>query len=353
MGIARLTAATLAAAAVLLCAAPAWADVEFAPVSLGTTPEARAVTIVNDGAETFETGSAKISGPDAASFPFAYAQGSCDLRSVPADRGCSIGVAFDPQRVGRQSASLELPVAGEPDPIRIALSGDGRASLAVTPSAVNFGTLRVLGSQPMKLVTIKNITGETLTGMGGRLGPDPRGAGFSLLQGSCALTLAPGAQCSYGVIFGLGQASRYSSELIVRGRRQVVLAQVGLTGVRTGAWPTRPPRPTPSLAGELRTHLTAALTHWKRHRRFVIQPFAASLSGVAELVVLGRKPVARGAVPVSAGEYTTLRARSTATGRRLLRSGRALRLRVVLRFKAQADGRVSRASVPLFMPAKR
>jgi hypothetical protein len=357
---------------VLLCAALAWAapawadDLTFEPVELGTTPDVQEITLVNDGDDALELGVASITGADADAFSVAYDY--CMNHTLAPGDDCDLAVEFDPLRVGPNSTNLDVPMVGEAGPYRIALSGEGRPSLRVTPAAVDFGALPALVGlptfvSPSREVTIQNVTDEELGGLW-RKAPH----GFSVTAQTCGSTLAPGSSCSYTISFIAGSEGRHTGDLEVRGNGHTI-ARVPVAATRlpyqrhvprSSPMPATPrPSPTPSATTMLRARLGAAMQRWRHASRgslrrggLVLTGFKAPADGQLELFVVGRRQVALGSVEVSAGKAARLRARLLPAGRRLLKADRDLRWRAVLKFVARADGRVSRVSAALHLRAK-
>jgi hypothetical protein len=347
----------------LLCAAPAaQADVSFEPVQLGTTPDVQEIVLTNDGDDTFETGVPSITGADADAFKFVHDY--CLNDTLDPGEDCEMSVEFDPLRTGPNGATLEVPIAGEAEPFRLALSGDGRPSLSVTPSAYDFGSFP--WGTPIKAltvdVTVQNVTAEELTGLrASSTTTTPLSLAFGVTARTCGATLAPGATCVYTVSFRTYALGTYTGELRVLGESRT-LARVPLAAARTRPQPRptvpRTPQPrTPSALTALSKRLGAAIKLWKHadrahlRRGFVVSGFVAPADGKLELTVLGHHAVARGSLVVHAGKPARLLVRPTSAGRRLLRLDRKLKLRAVLKFTASADARVSRASAALALRA--
>jgi hypothetical protein len=238
---------------------------------------------------------------------------------------CDMGIEFDPMRTGSHGATLEVPIVGEPEPFRLALSGQGKPSLTVTPTAYDFAPLPALGAptsagQPTVDVTIQNVTAEELTGLHANVTAAlPFATRFSAAPGTCAATLAPGATCAFKVSFTGWRAGSYTGALRVLSGTKI-LATVPLRATREAhpRFPApRAPKPatpaTPSATTALTAKLGTAIKNWthadRLHLRrggFLVSGFVPPADGKLELVVLGHHAVARGSLVVHAGKPARL-----------------------------------------------
>jgi hypothetical protein len=372
MGLARLSIAAVALLLLLLLllAAPAAraADVEFAPVALGTTPDRVELTFVNDGPDQITLDPASITGSDASAF--GVSSNGCQFATLEVDEACTLRVRFDPLHTGLSEATLEIPIVGTTEVLSATLAGEGLESLRLAPGSLNFGSSTYSRSAPSDLaVLVENVAAEPISVPSPTLGSWPV---FRVVASTCAdAELAPGATCAMTVRFTPRTPGTHTDTLQIA-REGRVLASASVTGTVTSApapWErTRPmPRPaplpsprlptpdvTPALGGRLR----AALGAWRklgaaglRRGGFAITGLTAPVHGDAHLVVRsGKRIVAKGAKVLVAGKPARLGVRATRFGRKLLADRKARRIEVVLRFVAASDRRVSRVASTVRVP---
>lgn len=360
-------AATAAAvlAAALGGAATAQAQVAFPQTPVGASAANQDVVVVNDDPESITLGQAAVSGPDAPAFP--VAADTCAGKTLASGDECTVTVGFTSARIGTHTATLQVPVEGEPDaPLSAGLSGEGIPWLRVTPSLLDFGTVLPF-PRNTKDVLVENVSGREVFGL--RVRTEPFTGAFLPARDPapdrCGFTLAAGATCRVPIRFTPSAGVAMEARLVFS-NTQTEIGSVTLRG--TGAFrpPTPPIRfPTPDATAVLRKRLREALGRLRGRSREVLLRRGLTIRGVVppaqgrlSLVVRGRRASPRGPgsspaatvlaarrrVPVQAGQRVTIRARLTRAGRRLLRSGRPLILDVKLTLVARSDDRLSDAN---------
>lgn len=304
-----------------------------------------------------------MSGADAPAFE--VVGGSCSGQTLVSGDECSVTLAFRPARIGTHTATLDVPVEGEPDaPFSAELSGDGIPWLRLTPTVLDFGT--VLLFRHTQDVLVENVSGREVF-LFTRI--EPLTARFRIVRDlapdRCGHTLAAGATCRVGVTF-LPPSGMAAEGRLVFGRGQTEMGSVALRGTGAPRPQVGPIKfPTPDATAALRTRLREALKRLRGRTRetllrrgLVIRDIVPPAAGRLGLVVRGSRAsprrrdaspaatliAARRRVPVLAGQPATIRARLTRAGRRLLRSARPLRLDVKLTLVAQSDDRLSEAT---------
>lgn len=100
-------------------ASTATAQVDFGPVYVSTETSLE-VSITGEG--PFTAGEPTITGPDVGAFQL---WGDACGSQSHSDGECFVDVKFAPSRTGAHTATLVLPVEGEPEPISIPLVGEG------------------------------------------------------------------------------------------------------------------------------------------------------------------------------------------------------------------------------------
>jgi hypothetical protein len=276
---------------------------------------------------------------------------SCYRMTLAPGASCSVPVRFQPPTTGVFHATLSLTSNAPGSPHNVSLSGTGVRStatvLTATPAFVDFGTLVAGQARPAREIVLQNM-GEVAT-----LPLEPRfrngigihspGESFALDAGNCAgAVLAPGAGCRLAVT-AIGRDPH-----VHRATIEVVIRDLAVAKVLVRAEVVEPPAP---AKGTLARRLKSAARAWSRIPRarlatqgFPIKGVRQPLAGRARLALHAlagaqRRPVliASGRSSLTAGTPRTLTGRSTKRGRRLLRSGAALRLRATLSF-SRADG---------------
>jgi hypothetical protein len=324
---------------------------------VGVASSRPAIEVMNDRGDPITLGQAALSGPDAAAFR--VTSDTCGGRTLASGEGCAVSVTFWPRRLGTHAATVQVPVVGDASaPYTAALSGEGIPWLRITPSVLDFGT--VLAS-PVQEVLVENVSGRAISTLRPRT--DPLTGAFrvdrALAAGRCGTTLAAGASCRVGVSFVPRTAGPHEARLLFVGR---VGEDLGSAITLRGTGATRPSGtpigfPTPNATAMLRKRLRLALQRLGRSRKallkrgLVVRGIVPPADGNLRLTVHARRAssaatlvAARRRVPVQAGRRTTIRARVTRAGRRLLKSGRRLVLDVRLTLVARTDQRVSEAN---------
>jgi hypothetical protein len=347
-------------------ASTAQAQVAFPQTPVGASASNQDVVIVNDDPEFPVTlGQVAVSGPDAAAFR--VAADTCTGKTLESGDECTVTVGFTSARVGTHTATLQVPVEGEPDaPLSAGLSGEGIPWLRLTPSLLDFGTVLPF-PRNTKDVLVENVSGREVFGL--RVRTEPVTGAFLPARDPapdrCGFTLAAGATCRVPIRF-MPSAGVAMEARLVFSNTKTEIGSVTLRG--TGAFrpPTPPIKfPTPDATAVLRKRLREALGGLRGRSRevllrrgLIVRGIVPPAEGRLDLVVRGRRASPRGQgaspaatlvaarrrVPVQAGQRATLQARLTRAGRRLLRSGRPLVLDVKLTLVARSDDGLSEAN---------
>lgn len=182
------------------------AMLSFGAVALGGTSAAQTVTISNTS--EFAASALTVS----VSQGFSWTQYSC-VGALAAGASCTVGVSFVPAASGAATGTMTVSSASIATAATVTLSGTGAASasLEVSPASISFPATGVGQSSSPITVTVTNegsvdsVTGLTLTAP----------AGFSLVNDTCAATLAPGASCTVGVEIAPQSAGAATGSLAV------------------------------------------------------------------------------------------------------------------------------------------
>jgi hypothetical protein len=343
-----LAAAALAAPVTALAApevAPDPASYSFTDTPT-TIPLPAEVRFRNAGDLEAELGLATIAGPNASAFY--VSDDGCSGTTLYPETSCVVQVRFRGRTAGTYHASLELPSDAPGSPHRASLTGTAagsptrqRVDLRATPPFLEFGKLLIGRTGAPSEVVIRNAgTLASSTLMSGVHVNSPGARSSFVLEGdTCAgVILHPGATCRLSVKFRPQVFGPVSALLGVGDRDD--WAFVRLTG--DAVEPAAAPEP---ARGLLAARLVAAARRWSTMRRTVLvsrgfkvgnvlQPLAGRIR--LEIHALSRERraslIAIGLKPLRAGTPARLGARTRNRGRRLLRSGTALKLRATLTF---------------------
>jgi hypothetical protein len=139
-----------------------------------------------------------FSGADAAAFR--VVADTCAGATLDSGEACTVTVTFRPARLGPHTATLQVPVEGEPDaPFESGLSGEGIPGVRLTPSILDFGTLLGL-SGATQHVLVESVSGREMFSPLTRT--EPVTGAFrrdSTIPDRCEGKLAPGATCRVGI----------------------------------------------------------------------------------------------------------------------------------------------------------
>jgi hypothetical protein len=368
----------------MLWAAPAaMADVDFEATPVGASSPWEDIVVENLDSEPLVLSPAAIVGPDAATF--GIVADDCDDAPLESGELCVVTLDFEPQRLGQHAATLEIEIDGDPEPLSLALSGEGIPWLSITPSVLDFGTL-AFGAQggPLEAV-VQNVSGRGIGLLDARIAGSP--TSFRVQSDGCQTatagdaTLPPGATCRVTVTFRAGTPLGAVTEdrlSFINGVNQALTAFTeigslplrGATEARAQVLESDESGDTADVSGQLGRRLRAAMARLRSggpiraallRRGLVVRGIQPPAEGLLTLVVRARRskgsPAALLAVrrrhPAEAGERVAIRARLTRAGRRLLRSGRPLVLDVELTLVARLDKLVSSADGVLRVPRAR
>lgn len=182
------------------------ATLSFGAVAAGGTSAAQTVTITNTS--TYAVPALTIG----ASQGFSWTQYTC-VGPLAAGASCTVGVSFAPTASGAASGTLSVSSASIATAASVTLSGTGAApaGIQVSPGSISFSATGVgQSSSPTTITvtnpgTVDNVSGLTLTAP----------AGFTLVNNTCAATLAAGTSCTVGVEFAPQSAGAASGSLTV------------------------------------------------------------------------------------------------------------------------------------------
>jgi hypothetical protein len=172
----------------------------FADRMVGTTSDARAVTVRNTGAEPLAISTFRLTGTDTADF----AQGAdCPISpdTLAPGGSCTIYVSFTPHSGGQKAAALVIGDSAPSSPQTVLLSGRGLSAPVVTlaPSALSFRSQTLGTASPTQSISLSNTGGGPL--VLDSVDVDGPGAGDFRETNDCPASLSAGSSCSVTVTF--------------------------------------------------------------------------------------------------------------------------------------------------------
>ncbi len=173
-----------------------------------------------------------FSGVTTRSKDFRIAANTC-TGTLNASSSCTISVVFAPVSNGNRSATLTVVRSDGAPPLTATLAGAGLAPYVVlSPTSVDFGSVCTdCGTRsPIQKVTVANTGNATLT-IRGITSSDPRH--FTVANGSCGKTLAPGDACVFSVTFVASSGSWQATVTLDadgRGQHGLAVSGAGVVG---------------------------------------------------------------------------------------------------------------------------
>ena len=206
------------------------ASLTFAGQPVGEASSPSTVTVRNTGGAPLANVGFQITGLSAANF----ATGTTTCGATLANgSSCTVQVVFTPVAAGGSTALLAVSssTAGV-KPASVALAGTGQvpAGLNVNPAQLVFPIVAPGQSSASQAVTLTNTGGSAANLL--TLSATPP---FSLIQNTCAASLAAGASCSTGVIFSPSLNGPYTGTLTIASPSLASSGSVPLSG--TGGVP--------------------------------------------------------------------------------------------------------------------
>ena len=210
----------------------------FGAQPVGTLGGGLSVILTNAG-----NGALDLSGVSAAG-DFAIVANACGASIAPGT-SCVITAAFSPQAAGLRQGTLSLASDAPGSPHRVILTGTGIVAVApaltFSPVAVDFGAVSLGQSSGAYRITLNN-TGSGGVGVGPVTLAGAAAADFAVSADACSSSwLAPGATCSFQVIFTPAATGTRSAQVTVTEAPGLVQ----LLGVGTAAGAA----PIPALSG--------------------------------------------------------------------------------------------------------
>jgi len=185
----------------------------FGSLVVGATSAPQTVTLTNEGNAAITL--------DAASFSAAgFAASGCAAGTVLGPgQSCVLSLTFSPPAVTDYASTLSIPIAGEAQPYRIALSGTGSAatgpSPTLSPTTATFASQTVGTTSAPKTLTLSNAGSGLATVNGLTMGG--ANPGDFARSGTCSLgtSLGAGASCTIALAFTPSATGTRSATLTV------------------------------------------------------------------------------------------------------------------------------------------
>ena len=168
---------------------------------LATNSPPQLVTLSNDGDSALTLIQAQTTGDFSVT-------NNCGA-SLAGHSSCAFAVVFHPSRAGQQTGTLAVSDLLATHSVALSGAGLAPAGISIAPTTLNFGGVGVGGSSGQS-VTLTNNGGVSLDGIAITVTGD-----FALATSGCAVSLAPGANCTFQVEFSPLQAGARSGNLSV------------------------------------------------------------------------------------------------------------------------------------------
>lgn len=200
---------------------------DFGPQLVGRTSLPRTLEIRNLGSSALSVSALTLGGASASSF--AVLSAPVPFSIAPGEQG-AVKVTLRPEVEGGQLARLTVSSDdGSAPQAQVELAGLGvSAALSVSPTTLDFGTLRVAMSSSPSTVTVTNASGDTLQLLNATLSGSHAS---SFVAGTQAGWLGPGASTTASVVFQPVAGGAASAQLSFRtADSRQALAVVNLVG---------------------------------------------------------------------------------------------------------------------------
>jgi hypothetical protein len=194
----------------------------FAKTPIGQTT-ALAVTLTNTGNATLNLSNVAVTGD------FAVQSNTCGTQ-VLAGNNCAITVGFTPTTSNSRTGILQLADNAANNPQKVTLTGTGM-SVALSSSALSFGSEPVGQTTAPQSVTISNVSAASVNLTGFTISGDP--ADYTISANTCGSSLAAGTNCSLSVSFNPTKKGARNSKLNVANNGGGSPASATLTGTGT------------------------------------------------------------------------------------------------------------------------
>jgi hypothetical protein len=163
------------------------------------------VTVTNTGNATLNISDVAITGD------FAVLSNTCGAQ-ILAGNNCAIVVVFTPTTKGTRNGILQLTDNAANNPQKVTLTGTG-VSIALSPTALNFGSETIGQSTAPQTVTISNVSAASVNLTAFTITSTP--ADYTISANTCGSSLAAGTGCSLNVSFNPSKKGARNGKLSV------------------------------------------------------------------------------------------------------------------------------------------
>jgi hypothetical protein len=181
------------------------------------------VTLTNTGTATLDLSNVATTGD------YAVQSNTCGAQ-VLAGNNCAITIAFTPITKSTRTGILQLADNAANNPQRVTLTGTGM-SIALSPTALNFGSEPVGQTTAPQTVTVSNVSAASVNITGITIGGEP--ADYTISANTCGSSLAGGTSCSLNVSFNPSKKGTRNGKLNVADNGGGSIATATLTGTGT------------------------------------------------------------------------------------------------------------------------
>ncbi len=176
----------------------------FAKTPIGQTTDLT-VTLTNTGNANLNISNVATTGD------YAVQSNTCGAL-ILAGNNCAITVGFTPTTKGARNGILQLTDNAANNPQKVTLTGTG-VSIALSPTALNFGPEPMGQSTAPKTVTISNVSTASVNLTGFTIGSTP--ADYTISANTCGSSLPAETSCSLNVSFNPTRKGTRSGKLNV------------------------------------------------------------------------------------------------------------------------------------------
>ncbi|MGI4755575.1 MAG: choice-of-anchor D domain-containing protein [Janthinobacterium lividum] len=169
-------------------------SVVFPATAVGTSSPSQMVTVSNSGTAAASL-STPVSSPD-----FNLTASTCTA-TLPASGSCTVSVAFAPSQNAAEIGTVSISDGNANYVAQLRGTGTGSSNIALSPTAIDFGSAMVNGPLVGGTVTVTNAGNAVAY-----LGTPSATNDFSVFQNGCGSVLAAGSTCQIVVAFGAAAA---------------------------------------------------------------------------------------------------------------------------------------------------
>lgn len=179
---------------------------------VGSSSEIQVLSITNEGERPMPVSGLLVRGPSAGEFE--VVSEDCSARQLAALASCKVELRLTPTAVGSREAVVELQGDFRQAPVSVAVRGIGIAPmLQVSAEEITFGSGDVGSTSSASTVTVSNGGTAPLAIGAVDLQGASRGDFRRQRDGCTSVTLQPGEECSFRVVFSPRAAGRRSAEV--------------------------------------------------------------------------------------------------------------------------------------------